>query len=294
MNLQGIIPPVPTPFTKTGALDLGALKDLLRALEPHVDGFLILGSNGEAVYLSEEERRAVLAAAREVIPAHKPMLAGTGGEATALVLARNRVAAEVGADVVLVLPPHYYLGGMSERVLSAHYRTIADESPLSVMLYNVPAATTLSLTPSLITELARHENIVSLKDSSGNLGALTEIVRGVPEGFTVLTGNAPTFLPALSLGVKGGILAVANVAAEAYRALFKGFQRGDLEAARALQLRYNPLALAVTTRYGVPGLKAALRAQGLPAGYPRAPLLDVDHGTAGELAGLLETLSAAA
>jgi 4-hydroxy-2-oxoglutarate aldolase len=114
MNLQGIIPPVPTPFTKTGALDLGALKDLLRALEPHVDGFLILGSTGEA---------------------------------TALVLARNRVAAEVGADVVLVLPPHYYLGGMSERVLSAHYRTIADESPLSVMLYNVPAATTLTTTP---------------------------------------------------------------------------------------------------------------------------------------------------
>ncbi len=274
-TFSGIIPPVPTPFTKAGELDLDALQKLIGALEPFVNGFVILGSNGEAAFLSEEERRRVLESAREVIPKNKVMLAGTGGEATRLVAARNEEAAAVGADAALVLPPHYYKGGMTDGVLEQHYVTLADKSPLPLMLYNIPAATTLSLSPALVGTLSQHEQIVGLKDSSGNIMALTEIMRRVPEDFTVLTGNAPTFVPALSLGAKGGILAVANVAARAYRGMLESFLQGDLEAARRAQLRYNPLALAVTAQYGVPGLKAALRAQGLSAGYPRAPLQDV-------------------
>ncbi len=277
ITLSGIIPPVPTPFTRIGELDLDALQRLIGALEPEVDGFVILGSNGEAAFLSEEERRRVLESAREAIPENKIMLAGTGGEATRLVAARNEEAAAAGADAALVLPPHYYKGAMTDGVLAQHYLTLADSSPLPLMLYNIPAATTLSLSPALVGTLAQHERVVGLKDSSGNIMALTEIMRHVPADFTVLTGNAPTFVPALSLGAKGGILAVANVAARAYRGMLESFSRGDLEAARRAQLRYNPLALAVTALYGVPGLKAALRAQGLPAGYPRAPLQDVSR-----------------
>lgn len=292
MTLQGILPPLPTPFTESGDLDLDGLQGLIAALEPLVDGFLVLGSNGEAAYLTEDERRQVLEAAREAIPASKPMLVGTGGEATRTVAARNRVAAEVGADAALVLPPHYYLGAMNEAVLGAHYRALADESPLPMMLYNVPANTTLSLSPALIGELAAHNNIVGLKDSSGNLLALGETVRQLPADFTVLTGNAPTLLPALSLGARGGILAVANVAPTPYAELLRRFEAGDLAGARALQLGLNPLALAVTARFGVSGLKAALRLQGLPAGYPRAPLLDVSGEVMGELARLLERAQA--
>lgn len=272
LTLQGIIPPVPTPFTRDGELDTAALQRLLRQLEPEVDGFLILGSNGEAAFLSEAERQRVFEAAREVIPAHKPMLVGTGAEATRLVVARNRDAHAVGADAALVLPPHYYVGAMNEGVLEQHYRTLADASPLPVMLYNFPAVTTLALGPGLIARLAEHENIVGMKDSSGNIAALTETLRRVPTAFQVMTGSASTFLAALALGVRGGILAVANVAAPSYRALFDAFGRGDLETARALQFSLNPLAQAVTTRYGIPGLKAAMRLQGRDAGYPRAPL----------------------
>ena len=290
ITLSGIIPPVPTPFTKTGDLDLDALQKLIRALEPSVDGFVILGSNGEAIYLSEEERRRVLESAREVIPKNKVMLAGTGGEATRLVEARNEEAAAVGADAALVLPPHYYKGAMTDGVLEKHYLTLADKSPLPLMLYNIPAATTLSLSPALIGMLSQHERIVGLKDSSGNIVALGEIMRRVPEDFTVLTGNAPTFVPALSLGAKGGILAVANVAARAYRGMLEDFRGGRLEAARAAQLRCNPLALAVTALYGVPGLKAALRAQRLSAGYPRAPLQDVSREAEESIKSLLSTL----
>ena len=290
LTLQGVIPPVPTPFTQTGDLDTGALERLLTKLEPQVDGFLILGSNGEAAFLTEAERLKVFEAARAVVPATKPLLFGTGGEATRLVAARNDEAHAVGADAVLVLPPHYYAPAMTDAALRTHYETIADHSPLPVMLYNFPGVTTLALSPGLIAELAQHGTIVGMKDSSGNVAALTETMRLLPGDFQVLTGNAPTFLAALALGAKGGILAVANVAAKAYRRLFDAFNEGDLETARALQLRLNPMAQAVTTRFGIPGLKAAMRLQGLDAGSPRAPLLElVDTG---ELESLLRDLGA--
>lgn len=294
LSLRGIIPPVPTPFTADGDLDVAALQGLIRALEPHVDGFLILGSNGEAAFLTEAERRRVFEAARSAIPAHKPMLVGTGGEATRLVASRNDEAGEVGADAALVLPPHYYVGSMTEGALQRHYETLADSSPVPLMLYNFPGVTTLALSPGLTAKLARHENIVGIKDSSGNVAALTETVRQLPADFQVLTGNAPTFLAALALGARGGILAVANVAAAGCRRLYDAFCGGDLAAARALQLGLNPLAQAVTTRYGVPGLKAAMRSQGLPAGYPRAPLLNVGQEVEGELAALLRPPQTAA
>lgn len=275
LTLQGVIPPVPTPFTQQGDLDTEALKRLLRQLEPDVDGFLILGSTGEAAFLTEAERREVFEAAREVVPADKPLLVGTGGEATRLVAARNDEAHAVGADAALVLPPHYYVGTMTEAVLRTHYETLADLSPLPLMLYNFPAVTTLALSPGLIAQLAQHENIVGMKDSSGNVAALTETMRLVPADFQVVTGSASTFLGALALGVRGGILAVANIAARPYRRLFDAFNESDLATARALQLRLNPVAQAVTTRFGIPGLKAAMRLQGLDAGYPRAPLSEL-------------------
>ena len=290
VTFQGIIPPVPTPFTQTGDVDIATLKRLLERLEPGVDGFLLLGSNGEAALLTEAERRQVIEAARAVVPETKPLLVGTGGEATRLVAARNQAAFELGADAVLVLPPHYYPAAMTEAVLQKHYETLANESPLSVLLYNIPSVTTLALSPTLIATLAQHQNIVGLKDSSGNVAALTETMRRTSQDFQVMTGNAPTLLAALTLGARGGILAVANVAARPCRELYDAFCRGDLETARALQFSLNPLAQAVTTRFGVPGLKAAMKLQGLDAGYPRAPLLEFTDTA--ELGSLLAQLGA--
>ena len=290
LTLQGIIPPIPTPFKKNGDLDLPALTHLIGALEPEVDGFLVLGSNGEAAYLNDAERRQVLETARAAAPAHKPLLVGTGAEATRLVQARNDEAKAIGADAVLVLPPHYYVGAMTEAVLERHYLTLADSSPLPLMLYNFPGVTTLAFSPKLIGRLSAHENIIGMKDSSGNVVALTETLGLVTRDFQVMTGNASTFLAALGLGAVGGILAVANVAARGFRELYDAFLEGDLERARELQLRLNPLALAVTTRFGVPGLKAAMNLQDKRAGYPRAPLGEFSDMAA--LEPLLESVSA--
>lgn len=288
IQLTGIIPPVPTPFTASGDFDEDALQTLIKTLEPDVDGFLLLGSNGEAAFLSENERSRVLETARGAISTDKPMLVGTGGETTRLVIERNHHAADSGANFALVVAPFYFRSSMTDTVLETHYTRVADESPLPILLYNIPQVTGFALSPSLIAKLAQHENIVGMKDSSGNVVALTETMRQIPESFTVLTGSAPTLLPALSLDAKGGILAVANVAPRGYRRIFSCFREGDLAEARRLQLELNPLALAVTSKYGVPGLKAVLRFQGKTAGHPRAPLLDVSEEVERELEKLLE------
>lgn len=286
--MTGILPPVPTPFRPDGALDLDGLAAVIRALEPHVDGVLVLGSNGEAVHLDDGERSAVIAAAREAVGEDAPLLAGTGAASTRTAERWAREAADAGADAVLVLPPAYFRAQMTDAALETHYLRVAEASPVPVWLYNMPAATGLSLAPALVGRLATHPNIRGVKDSSGNVGALAEILRLAPSGFTVMTGNAPTLLPALALGAHGGILAVANVAAPGFRRLYDRARAGDLAEARALQLELLPLARAVTVGHGVPGLKAAMALLGLPAGAPRAPLLPVTDEVEAELRGLLE------
>ncbi len=273
-SLSGIFPPLPTAFNKDEQFNPQLQAAHIKQLEPNVDGYVILGTNGEAAFLNEEERSQVLDCARQA--SQKPMIAGTGGESTQLVIKRNQIAADIGIDFVLVLPPFYFKAGMSDAALEKHYLSIAEQSPKPVLLYNMPAATTLSLSPQLIAKLAQHPNIVGLKDSSGNIFALTEIMRTTPTDFMVFTGNAPTLLAALALGAKGGILAVANVVPKHFQALKAAFDKSEMETAKRLQLSLNPIALAVTSHYGVAGLKGALRLQGNSLGYPRAPLLDLD------------------
>ena len=286
----GIIPPVVTPFTKPGALDLNALQSTIQWLEPQVDGFLILGSNGEVPYLSEAERTLVLEAAREVVPAGKPFIAGTGGESTAQVIERSSIAAKLGADAVLVIAPFYNRGSMTPAILETHFKAVADACTVPVYIYNIPQVSGIAHSPAWMASVAQHPNIAGLKDSSGDIMTLTETARVVNADFNVLTGNAPTLLPALSIGAQGAILAAANVIPGIFGKLRTAFNDRDLETALMLQRRSNALSYAVTRDYGVPGLKAAMRLRGVSGGYPRAPLLDVDAATTAKLEGMLEEI----
>ena len=281
--LQGIFPPLPTPFNEDESFSPELQKTLIEKLLPDVDGFLILGSNGEAVYLDEAERKTVLENARKIIPGNKVMIAGTGGEATRTVIKRTLEAAQIGADYALVVAPHYYKSLMSEEVLYEHYKAVADNSPIPILLYNVPAATTIALSPNLIAKLAKHDNIVGIKDSSGNIIALTEIMRLIPKDFVVISGNASSFLAAIAMGAKGGILAVANIAPKQYKSIITLTQAGKLKEAQELQTSLNPLALCVTSKYGVPGLKAALELLDRSAGVCRKPLLAVEKKAVAEI-----------
>ena len=273
LNLSGIYPPIPTPFDDQGDVALDLLREnLIRWCATELAGIVVLGSNGEAVHLAEGEKLAVLRAAREAIPSDRLLIAGTGEQSTRATVELTCQAADLGADAVLVTPPHYYRPKMDTAALERHYFTLADASPIPVLLYNMPAYTGIDLTAAQVTQLAIHTNIVGLKDSSGHLPKIGAIIQGTLQDFQVLAGSASFLYPAMALGAVGGVCALANVAPRECCELADLVRVGDHAAARELQLRLIPPNAAVTSRFGVPGLKQALDWAGYYGGPVRSPL----------------------
>jgi 4-hydroxy-2-oxoglutarate aldolase len=289
----GVYPPLPTFFMTQDELDLVTLRQhLLRLADTGIAGYVLMGSNGEAVHLMPKERARVIATAREVVNgtnAHLSIIAGCGDQSVPMTLAHCRTAAEAGADYALVLPPFYYRSRMLPSALHTYYQTIADESPLPVILYNMPANTAgLDLDAALIARLAEHPNIVGVKDSAGNIAKLAQIVAAVPDDFRVFAGSAGYFLPALAVGACGVVAALANIYPQEVCRLQGLFQDGQLEEARQLQARMVPVNAAVTTMYGVPGLKAALELTVGYGGEPRLPLLPLTEQERQNVAAILK------
>jgi len=283
VSLRGVIPPLVTPFRADGTLDLSAFEANLEALAGRgLAGFLVLGSNGEAAGLDEEEKLALVAAARRLLP-RRLLLAGTGMESTRGTIALTRKAADAGADAVLVLTPHYYKSRMTAEALRLYFEAVADASPVPVYLYSVPAFTGLPWPPGLASELASHPRIAGMKESSGDVSLLERVVSSVPARFEVSCGNALVFYPALCAGAAGGVLAVANCVPRAVVALHQAFVAGDHGRARRIQEALLPLVSAVATSYGVAGLKRAMDMAGLRGGAVRAPLLDAPPAALEEL-----------
>jgi 4-hydroxy-2-oxoglutarate aldolase len=274
VELRGIIGPVVTPFESAGG---GIAREAFGAniaahIEEGLSGVLVAGSTGEAALLDEDERRELTEIARARVPSDRLLLVGVGAESTRATVERARDAAERGADAVLVVAPHYYGSAMTDEALSAHYGRVADESPVPVMLYNIPKYMHFALSQRLVSELARHENIIGMKDSSGDIELLTQYIALRSESFTVLTGHAGTLLPALRMGAGGAILAASLVAAPLALEVCDAFDAGDDARGSSAQERLTPLNREVVGTLGVPGIKAALDLIGLAGGDPRAPL----------------------
>lgn len=289
LSIGGIYPPVPTFFDEREDLDLATLREHLRRLKAAgIANIVALGSNGEAMHLSPDERRQVIATVREVMDTDSQVLAGVGENSTRATLALARLAAEAGADVALVLPPHHYRSRMDGVALRAHYLSVADGSPLPVMIYNMPAnAAGIDLDAETVIALSAHPNIIGLKDSSGNVAKMAQVVAEAREGFAVLAGSAGFLVPALAIGARGAIAALANIAPRECLRLLDLWQEGKLEDARALQARLIPVNTAVTSGYGVAGLKAALEFVAHYGGAPRRPLAPLNEGERVRLQGLL-------
>lgn len=293
MPLRGVVPPLVTPFEADGTLDLPAFESNLDALAAHdLAGFLVLGSNGEAASLEEQEKLALVAAARRRLPG-RLLLAGTGMESTRATIALTRKAADLGADAALVLTPHYYKPRMTADALRLHFEAVADASPIPVYLYSVPAFTGLAWPPALSSALSAHPRIAGMKESGGDVGLLARIVASAPPSFETACGNAPVLYPALCVGASGGVVAVANCAPRPTAALFRAFERGDHARARRLQEAISPLAAAVTTGHGVAGLKLAMDRVGLRGGCVRSPLLPAPPSAGDELLELVGRADAA-
>jgi len=288
LNLNGVLPPVATPF-KDDEIDTEALKrNLEKYNQTGLAGYLILGSNGEGVYLNENEKRAILEAARQAIPEDRIFMAGTGQESTRETVRLTNSAADAGADCALIVTPNFYKGMMTSEALKRHYLSVAEAAKIPTLIYNVPQFTGINLTPDLVETLSSHPNIVGIKDSSGNIGQLAEIIRRTPKDFAVFVGSAPVFYPALCVGAVGGILAVANVIPEVCVALKKKFDAGNFAEARTLQFKITPLARWVTAEQGIGGLKMAMDEMGYEGGLPRSPLFSPDESHRSELKTLLE------
>lgn len=275
IDLAGVHVAAATPFDPvTGQVDLVAFRANVRSWLTHpVRGVVVSGSTGEAVYLDEAERGAILEAVRSVVPGDRLLVAGSGAESTRATVRLTRAAAEAGADAALVMPPAFYRGAMNPDVLRSHFEAVADASPIPVILYQVPLRfSTLDLATGLISALAAHENVVGLKDSRGDLELVGELVRRTPDDFQVLVGSGAHLYASLELGARGGVLGVANLLPDSCAALLEAFRKGDHAGAGALQERVGPVHNGVVARYGVAGVKAGLDLLGLVGGPPRLPL----------------------
>ena len=275
MELNGIFVPAATPFDPvTGELDLVGLRSNLRRwIEHPVRGIVFCGSTGEAVLLDDDERMQLLEGVRELIPEDRLMIVGTGAESTRATLRHSRNAAAAGADAVLVQPPAFYRGSMTDDVLREHYLEVAEGSPVPVILYQVPLRfSTLDLASGLVSELSGHDNVIGLKDSRGDLGLIGDLVTHTRKGFQVLVGSGATLYASLEIGAVGGILGIANLVPGETAALHQAFVEGRMSDAGRLQERIAPIHTDIVGKFGVAGVKVALDHLGYRGGKPRSPL----------------------
>jgi len=274
MAISGIFPALVTPFEPDGAVSLrGVRENIRRYNQTAVAGCVVLGSTGESVMLSREAADSVLAASIEVAAPSKLLIAGTGAESTSETIARTRRAADLGYAAALVKTPYYYKPVYKAETFIRHYRAVADASPIPVLLYSVPQFTGITLeTPEILT-LAAHPNIVGIKDSSGNIQRAAEIVAGARPDFQVLTGGAAVIYPALAVGARGAILALAAALPEKCAELFLLFESGRHEQAKALQLELAVASKCIVSEQGIAGVKYAMDLRGYSGGLPSLPLL---------------------
>lgn len=288
-KLRGIMLPFITPFGDDGGIDISASSSNVEGWnETGVAGYAALGSTGERVHLTDRECLKVIETTRASVPSHLAFIVGAGQQSTLASIDEVRGVAEAGADAVLVITPHFYRAEMTQNALINHYTVVADASSVPVLLYSVPQFTNVTLQPETIARLSEHENIVGVKDSSGDILNLAETVRLVRDDFVVLTGNGSALYPALCVGARGAILAVGCIAPRLAVAIYEAFRAGEHERARQMQQRLTRLTRGITGRYGISGLKAALDMLGYTGGRVRAPLSDVSAEARREIRAVLE------
>ncbi len=286
-DLRGIFLPIPTPFDEAGDLDLTGLRaNIAKWKATGIAGYVMLGSTGERVHLNEREYLEVIAAARDEVeraPGLK-FIVGAGQQSTRETINETkRVAAAGPVDAFLLITPHFYRPSITQSALLDHYQSVADACPAPVILYSMPALTGVKIEPETAARLSEHENIIGLKDSSADLAGLQKTIELVRDDFAVLTGNGTVLHGALTAGATGGILAVGCVAPDLCLEIFHAIATGDNDRAGELQSSLTPLATAVTTKYGIGGLKAALEMRGYVGGAVRAPLRAVGDEARAEI-----------
>ena len=286
-NLSGIFPPLTTPFTE----DELALDKLLRNLRKYerreLSGYVLFGSNGESVFLTKEEKLQIISSVRE--HTKKILIAGTGLDSIKETISLTNEAAEKGADYALLITPSFFKSEMKHHTFLNYYTKVAESVMIPVIIYNVPKFTNVNIEPETIIELSQHPNIAGLKDSTETVSRISEIVSTVPTSFKVIVGTASVLYLGLIAGAVGGILALANIAPDECLQIYNLHLTGNNKDALELQNKMIPVNRAVTSKFGVAGLKAAMDILGYDGGNPRMPLEPLSEAQIIELKIILKT-----
>ncbi|HZT28282.1 MAG TPA: dihydrodipicolinate synthase family protein [Bryobacteraceae bacterium] len=274
MKLQGIFPPITTPFDHNGNLYAAKLQhNLEKWNRTTLSGYVVCGSTGESVMLTAEEKVTLWELVAKHAAADKLLIAGTGVESVRETVCLTNRAAEMGYKAAMVRTPHYYKNLLHRAdAQMLYYRAVADQSRIPLIIYNWPQTTGVDIPAEAVAQLSAHPNIIAVKESSGNLEKVMQMLREVQPGFQVLVGSATTLWPSLLMGACGAILAFANAAPYATIAIWEAYRTREEEAGRDWQNRIAPAVVLVTSRYGVPGLKYAMDLNGYYGGPPRLPL----------------------
>lgn len=274
-KIKGVLPPMITPFKENGEVDFDKhIRNLEKWNETGLAGYLVLGSNSETPFLTEEEKLKLI----ELTVKHKKegriVLAGTGLETPKDTIELTNKAADLGADAALILTPSYYSGKMNDEALINYFTIVADNARIPILIYNVTKYTHVNISPYAVGVLSKHPNIIGMKDSSGNIGQLVEFKSVInKDEFNLLVGTASAWFPALTLGIEGAIMALANCSPNECIEVQKYYENGDWEKAREIYERMYPVNKAVTGTYGIAGLKYACDLLGFEGGIVRYPLL---------------------
>lgn len=268
----GVATALATPFREDGTLHLEAWEALIEDQITHgVTGLVIGGTTGEGMTLTDDEFDTLLARAVEVAADRAVIIAGTGSNNTAVSIQKTKRAAELGASYAMVVTPYY--NKSTQAGLLAHFTAIADASPIPLMLYNVPSRTGVALAPETVGELAEHPQIQALKEASGDISVMAQMMAHVPEGFAVYCGNDDQILPYMAWGAQGVVSVLSNVYPAATVALADALLSSDLTTARDLQIRLLPVIDSLFAEVNPIPVKAALNARGFAFGTPRLPLV---------------------
>ena len=275
MKLQGIFPPITTPFDYEGNIYAAKIQhNVEKWNRTTLSGYVVMGSTGESVMLTEAEKYTVWELVAKHAAAEKLLIAGTGVESVRETVSLTNRAAEMGYKAAMVRTPHYYKNLINRGdAQMLYYRSVADRTKIPLIIYNWPQTTGVDIPAEAVAALSEHPNIIAIKESSGNLEKVMQMIREVKHGFQVLVGSAPTLWPSLLMGACGAILAYANAAPYSTIAIWEAFRMRDEAAGMDWQNRIGRPSALVTTRYGIPGLKYAMDLNGYYGGPPRLPLV---------------------
>jgi 4-hydroxy-tetrahydrodipicolinate synthase len=273
--IHGVLPALITPFTRDNKVDKEGLRQNIEFLIKNgVSGIVPCGTTGESATLSIEEHEKVIEIAIEC--SKVPVIAGTGSNNTTEALELTRSAMDAGADAALLITPYY--NKPNDRGMLAHFKKIANEVDIPIILYNVPSRTGINLKPEVVAELAKESNIIGVKEASGNLDQVTRILELThDEDFEVISGDDGLTLPIMAIGGAGVISVVANVAPKLTVSMVEAFRKGNMEEARRLHLLLAPLIRAVFLETNPIPIKKAVELIGLPAGELRLPLASISE-----------------